>query len=68
MRNAGNGGEIRVSDPGRRSSFRTNAYARPTLGTGEKNQGSAGALRGAKHGGANEAAMEIIERYKNADK
>lgn len=26
-----------------------------------------GALRGPKHGGANEAAMEIIERYKNAD-
>ncbi len=29
--------------------------------------GAIGALRGAKHGGANEAAMEIIERYKNAD-
>jgi 2-methylcitrate synthase len=28
--------------------------------------GAIGALRGAKHGGANEAAMEIIERYKNA--
>ncbi|OYY50645.1 MAG: 2-methylcitrate synthase [Methylophilaceae bacterium 17-44-8] len=26
-----------------------------------------GALRGPKHGGANEAAMEIIERYQNAD-
>ncbi len=26
-----------------------------------------GALRGAKHGGANEAAMEIIERYKTPD-
>ncbi|MFM9835796.1 MAG: 2-methylcitrate synthase [Methylophilaceae bacterium] len=26
-----------------------------------------GALRGPKHGGANEAAMEIIERYKNVD-
>ncbi len=29
--------------------------------------GAIGALRGAKHGGANEAAMEIIERYNNAD-
>ena len=29
--------------------------------------GAIGALRGAKHGGANEAAMEIIERYKSAD-
>ena len=29
--------------------------------------GAIGALRGAKHGGANEAAMEIIQRYKNAD-
>ena len=29
--------------------------------------GAIGALRGAKHGGANEAAMEIIDRYKNAD-
>ena len=29
--------------------------------------GAIGALRGSKHGGANEAAMEIIERYKNAD-
>ncbi|MDI1298955.1 2-methylcitrate synthase [Methylotenera sp.] len=29
--------------------------------------GAIGALRGAKHGGANEAAMEIIGRYKNAD-
>ncbi len=29
--------------------------------------GAIGALRGAKHGGANEAAMEIIERYKNGD-
>jgi 2-methylcitrate synthase len=29
--------------------------------------GAIGALRGAKHGGANEAAMEIIERYQNAD-
>lgn len=29
--------------------------------------GAIGALRGAKHGGANEAAMKIIERYKNAD-
>ncbi len=29
--------------------------------------GAIGALRGAKHGGANEAAMEIIERYKNTD-
>jgi 2-methylcitrate synthase len=29
--------------------------------------GAIGALRGAKHGGANEAAMEIIARYKNAD-
>ena len=29
--------------------------------------GAIGALRGAKHGGANEAAMEIIERYRNAD-
>jgi 2-methylcitrate synthase len=29
--------------------------------------GAIGALRGAKHGGANEAAMEIIKRYKNAD-
>jgi 2-methylcitrate synthase len=29
--------------------------------------GAIGALRGAKHGGANEAAMQIIERYKNAD-
>ena len=29
--------------------------------------GAIGALRGAKHGGANEAAMQIIERYKTAD-
>ena len=29
--------------------------------------GAIGALRGPKHGGANEAAMEIIERYKSAD-
>lgn len=29
--------------------------------------GAIGALRGAKHGGANEAAMEIISRYKNVD-
>ena len=29
--------------------------------------GAIGALRGPKHGGANEAAMEIIERYKTAD-
>lgn len=29
--------------------------------------GAIGALRGAKHGGANEAAMEIIERYNTAD-
>jgi len=29
--------------------------------------GAIGALRGPKHGGANEAAMEIIGRYKNAD-
>ena len=29
--------------------------------------GAIGALRGAKHGGANEAAMQIIKRYKNAD-
>jgi len=29
--------------------------------------GAIGALRGPKHGGANEAAMEIIERYQNAD-
>lgn len=29
--------------------------------------GAIGALRGPKHGGANEAAMEIISRYKNAD-
>ena len=29
--------------------------------------GAIGALRGSKHGGANEAAMEIIERYKTAD-
>jgi len=29
--------------------------------------GAIGALRGPKHGGANEAAMEIIERYHNAD-
>jgi 2-methylcitrate synthase len=29
--------------------------------------GAIGALRGAKHGGANEAAMEIIQRYSNAD-
>jgi 2-methylcitrate synthase len=29
--------------------------------------GAIGALRGPKHGGANEAAMEIIARYKNAD-
>lgn len=29
--------------------------------------GAIGALRGAKHGGANEAAMEIISRYKSAD-
>jgi 2-methylcitrate synthase len=29
--------------------------------------GAIGALRGPKHGGANEAAMEIIARYQNAD-
>ena len=29
--------------------------------------GAIGALRGPKHGGANEAAMEIIKRYKTAD-
>jgi 2-methylcitrate synthase len=29
--------------------------------------GAIGALRGSKHGGANEAAMEIIERYKTPD-
>lgn len=29
--------------------------------------GAIGALRGPKHGGANEAAMEIIERYQNTD-
>ncbi|MEO6968593.1 MAG: 2-methylcitrate synthase [Rhodanobacteraceae bacterium] len=29
--------------------------------------GAIGALRGPKHGGANEAAMEIIGRYRNAD-
>lgn len=29
--------------------------------------GAIGALRGPKHGGANEAAMEIISRYQNAD-
>lgn len=29
--------------------------------------GAIGALRGPKHGGANEAAMEIIERYSNPD-
>ena len=29
--------------------------------------GAIGALRGPKHGGANEAAMEIIARYRNAD-
>jgi 2-methylcitrate synthase len=29
--------------------------------------GAIGALRGPKHGGANEAAMEIISRYPNAD-
>ncbi len=29
--------------------------------------GAIGALRGPKHGGANEAAMEIIARYKNPD-
>lgn len=29
--------------------------------------GAIGALRGAKHGGANEAAMEIISRYNSAD-
>jgi len=29
--------------------------------------GAIGALRGPKHGGANEAAMEIISRYKSAD-
>ena len=29
--------------------------------------GAIGALRGSKHGGANEAAMEIIGRYKTAD-
>jgi 2-methylcitrate synthase len=29
--------------------------------------GAIGALRGAKHGGANEAAMEIIERYTTPD-
>ena len=29
--------------------------------------GAIGALRGPKHGGANEAAMEIIERYHKAD-
>ena len=29
--------------------------------------GAIGALRGPKHGGANEAAMDIISRYRNAD-
>lgn len=29
--------------------------------------GAIGALRGSKHGGANEAAMEIIQRYKTPD-
>jgi len=29
--------------------------------------GAIGALRGPKHGGANEAAMEIIQRYRTAD-
>jgi len=29
--------------------------------------GAIGALRGAKHGGANEAAMEIVSRYQNID-
>jgi len=29
--------------------------------------GAIGALRGALHGGANEAAMALIEKYKNAD-
>jgi len=29
--------------------------------------GAIGALRGPKHGGANEAAMEIIQRYRNAN-
>ncbi len=29
--------------------------------------GAIGALRGAKHGGANEAAMEIVSRYQNTD-
>jgi len=29
--------------------------------------GAIGALRGFKHGGANEAAMEIIQRYRNPD-
>jgi 2-methylcitrate synthase len=29
--------------------------------------GAIGALRGPKHGGANEAAMEVIERYSTAD-
>lgn len=29
--------------------------------------GAIGALRGPKHGGANEAAMEVIERYSNPD-
>lgn len=29
--------------------------------------GAIGALRGPKHGGANEVAMEIISRYRNAD-
>lgn len=29
--------------------------------------GAIGALRGPKHGGANEAAMEIIQRYRNPD-
>lgn len=29
--------------------------------------GAIGALRGFKHGGANEAAMDVIQRYRNAD-
>jgi len=45
--------------------------ARVIAGTGSDMHscitGAIGALRGPKHGGANEVAMEIIDRYANAD-
>ncbi|HET9819038.1 MAG TPA: 2-methylcitrate synthase [Rhodanobacteraceae bacterium] len=52
--------------------FNASAFtARVIAGTGSDMYsaitGAIGALRGPKHGGANEAAMEIISRYRTAD-